>query len=76
MKKLLAASFFALMIGGFSSCSAQKQKNALPNKKEVLEVAERANRYFMNKWPDPGKEIVGKKYGRVIFGPVRFIMKD
>ncbi|WP_326984003.1 glycoside hydrolase family 88 protein [Chryseobacterium sp. MYb264] len=61
MKKLLTASFVALMIGGFSSCSAQKQKNALPNKKEVLEVAERTNKYFMDKWTDPGKEIVGKK---------------
>ncbi|GAA5089696.1 glycoside hydrolase family 88 protein [Chryseobacterium ginsengisoli] len=64
MKKLLTASFFALIIGGTTSCLAQKQvtkKVNLPNKKEVLEVAERANKYFMNKWPDPGKEIVGKK---------------
>ncbi|WEK71027.1 MAG: glycoside hydrolase family 88 protein [Candidatus Chryseobacterium colombiense] len=63
MKKLLAASFFALVMGGANSCSAQKanKKADLPNKKEVLEVAERANKYFMDKWPDPGKEIVGKK---------------
>lgn len=63
MKKLLAASFFALVMGGATSCSAQRaiKKADLPNKKEVLEVAERANKYFMNKWPDPGKEIVGKK---------------
>lgn len=64
MKKLLTASFLALIIGGTASCWAQKQvmkKVNLPNKKEVLEVAERANKYFMNKWPDPGKEVVGKK---------------
>ncbi|SMP14648.1 glycoside hydrolase family 88/105 protein [Chryseobacterium profundimaris] len=65
MKKLLTTGFFALMIAGMTSCSVQKQNKVtnadLPNKKEVLEVAERANRYFMNKWPDPGKEIVGKK---------------
>ncbi|MEC3875458.1 glycoside hydrolase family 88/105 protein [Chryseobacterium salviniae] len=65
MKKLLTAGFFALMIAGMTSCSVQKQNTTanadLPNKKEVLEVAERANRYFMNKWPDPGKEVVGKK---------------
>lgn len=65
MKKLLTTGLFALMITGMTSCSVQKQNTAanagLPNKKEVLEVAERANRYFMNKWPDPGKEVVGKK---------------
>lgn len=65
MKKLLATGLFALMITGMTSCSVQKQSTAanagLPNKKEVLEVAERANRYFMDKWPDPGKEVVGKK---------------
>ncbi|MFC3158968.1 glycoside hydrolase family 88 protein [Chryseobacterium arachidis] len=64
MKKLLTAGFFAVIIGGFSSCTAQKQKNAkvvLPNKKEVLEVAQRTNQYFMNKWPDTKKDIVGKK---------------
>lgn len=65
MKKLLTTGFFALVIAGINSCSVQKQNTAtnanLPDKKEVLEVAERANQYFMNKWPDAGKEIVGKK---------------
>lgn len=65
MKRLLTTGFFAVVIAGLTSCSVQKQNTAtsmnLPDKKEVLEVAERANRYFMNKWPDPGKEIVGKK---------------
>lgn len=65
MKKLLTTGFFALVIVGINSCSVQKQNTATsanhPDKKEVLEVAERANQYFMNKWPDAGKEIVGKK---------------
>ncbi len=65
MKRLLTTGFFAVVIAGLTSCSVQKQNTAtstnLPDKKEILEVAERANRYFMNKWPDPGKEIVGKK---------------
>ena len=65
MKKLLTASFFALIIGGTISCSVQSPGSAktvaLPNKKEVLEVSRRANQYFMNKWPDTKKDIVGKK---------------
>lgn len=65
MKRLLTTGFFAMIIAGMTSCSVQKQNTAtsvnLPDKKEVLEVAERANHYFMNKWPDAGKEIVGKK---------------
>ncbi len=55
---------FALIFGVLSSCTVQKSsvKNTdLPDKKEVLEVARHANHYFMNKWPDPGKEVVGKK---------------
>jgi rhamnogalacturonyl hydrolase YesR len=30
----------------------------LPKKKEVLKVMQLTNRYFMQKWPDPGKPIV------------------
>lgn len=65
MKKILMrTAVFALVFGALSSCSVQKSTANnidLPNKKEVLETAERANQYFMNKWPDTGKEIVGKK---------------
>lgn len=65
MKRLLTTGLFAMIITGMTSCSIQKQSTAtnatIPDKKEVLEVAERANQYFMNKWPDPGKEVVGKK---------------
>lgn len=34
------------------------QGQRLPNKKAVLQVMQKANRYFMNKWPDPGKSII------------------
>lgn len=65
MKKILMrTAVFALIFGALSSCSVQKSTANnidLLNKKEVLETAERANQYFMNKWPDTGKEIVGKK---------------
>ncbi|MHA6247398.1 glycoside hydrolase family 88/105 protein [Pontibacter sp. CAU 1760] len=33
----------------------------LPQKKEVLETLTLANAYFMQKWPDPGKEVVTNK---------------
>ncbi|MFP3591120.1 glycoside hydrolase family 88 protein [Chryseobacterium sp. SIMBA_038] len=65
MKKILMrTAVFAVIFGALSSCSIQKSATNnidLPNKKEVLETAERANQYFMDKWPDTGKEIVGKK---------------
>ncbi len=34
------------------------QAQRLPNKKEVLAAMTLTNQYFMNKWPDPGREIV------------------
>lgn len=37
-----------------SVCSTAQQ---LPSKKDVLKTLTLANQYFMNKWPDPGKEI-------------------
>ena len=56
MKKIgliTSAVLFSFLCLLSADLSAQK----IPTKKEVLEVAELANRYFMNKWPDPGKEI-------------------
>ncbi len=38
-------------------CSFVSTAQQLPSKKEVLKTLELANQYFMNKWPDPGKEI-------------------
>ena len=33
----------------------------LPDPEQTLEMMRRANRYFMNKWPDPGQNIVTEK---------------
>ena len=41
------------------TCPAQAQK--LPDKKDVLAKMTLANAYFMQIWPDPGKEIVTNK---------------
>jgi len=41
----------------FIFLSLQLTAQKIPSKKEVLKTAELANAYFMNKWPDPGKEI-------------------
>ena len=49
---------FAVLVLACSFSQAQK----LPSKNEVLAKMELANTYFMNKWPDPGKEtVVGSK---------------
>lgn len=40
----------------------------LSSRQDVLEQMERANHYFMSKWPDPGEDIVTDK--------VRPTMKD
>lgn len=56
MKKLKYLGLTALCSGLLFICfevAAQK----LPAKKDVLKAAILANSYFMNKWPDAGKEI-------------------
>lgn len=58
MKKintLLNLSLLLLLAG--TSCKAQQ----IPQKKEVVKAMELANNYFMQKWPDPGKEITTNK---------------
>ena len=47
---------FALLLMA-TAVSAQK----LPSKKKILKPLRQANEYFMNKWPDPGKEIVTER---------------
>jgi unsaturated rhamnogalacturonyl hydrolase len=37
------------------------QAQTLPSKRDILKTMTVANQYFMNKWPDPGKEIVTDK---------------
>ncbi len=46
--------FYILLV--FSSLILHAQK--LPSKKDILESLRLTNKYFMNKWPDPGKTIV------------------
>ena len=53
--KLRYLIFFFLLVAEIAS--AQK----LPSKKKILKPLRKANEYFMNKWPDPGKEIVTER---------------
>lgn len=48
---------FLLITAGWIFISMQTFAQKIPSKKEVLKVARLANTYFMNKWPDPVKEI-------------------
>ncbi len=43
------------------------QAQRLPAKKEMLALMTLTNTYFMDKWPDPGKEITTNKQDPVIF---------
>jgi rhamnogalacturonyl hydrolase YesR len=47
-----------LLITLFSASLIQVYAQKLPSKKKILEPLRLANRYFMNKWPDPGKSII------------------
>ena len=49
--KLLALLF--VMFTAFESFSQK-----LPSRKKIVRTMQLANRYFMNKWPDPGKSII------------------
>jgi len=53
-KPILTAALLALL-----TFPTQAQK--LPKKKAILKTMTRANDYFMQKWPDTGKEIVTNK---------------
>ena len=50
-----------LVIGLMCAFTMNINAQQKPNKKEVLEVMERANTYFMNHWPDPGHTITTNK---------------
>lgn len=47
--------------GMFLAAAIAAQAQPLPSKKEVLKVMQLTNHYFMQKWPDPGKEITTNK---------------
>jgi unsaturated rhamnogalacturonyl hydrolase len=46
-----------LLISFFCFASLSSQAQQIPAKKDVLRTLTLANQYFMNKWPDPEKEI-------------------
>ncbi|OON65632.1 glycoside hydrolase family 88 protein [Hymenobacter sp. CRA2] len=48
-----------LLLPGWAVAAPQAAK--LPRKKDLLKTMTLANDYFMQKWPDPGKEIVTNK---------------
>jgi len=54
MKKLVTLTIILL---NFSFVS-YNQKVKIPTKQDVLQKMTIANKYFMEKWPDPGKQIV------------------
>lgn len=53
------ATGYCLLLALLVSGSLQAQQ--LPSQKNILEPLERANAYFMNKWPDAGKTIITNK---------------
>lgn len=57
LKTTLKASLMVLWLLPVLAAQAQR----LPKKKAVLRTMTRANDYFMQKWPDTGKEIVTNK---------------
>jgi len=59
MKKTGRIARHVLIAGVLLSAVAiQSTAQRLPDKKQILKKMELANQYFMNKWPDPGKDIV------------------
>lgn len=51
--------FLSIILAFLFFCSVQALRaQRLPVKKDVLAAMVLTNKYFMNKWPDPGKEIV------------------
>jgi unsaturated rhamnogalacturonyl hydrolase len=53
----LSGTLWLLLLAGMLTVHAQK----LPSKKDILANMTLANAYFMQSWPDPGKEIVTNK---------------
>jgi unsaturated rhamnogalacturonyl hydrolase len=55
--KTIRLTGIPIFISFFSFISVYSTAQQLPDRKEVLRTLTLANQYFMNKWPDPGKEI-------------------
>lgn len=50
--------FFTAIFCCFLLVSADTFAQKMPVKKDILDVMAKTNKYFMEKWPDPGKEIM------------------
>lgn len=63
MKSKFPLWCFVLLIlsGAFLSGCNRQLSSHLPEKETILKTLTLANDYFMQKWPDPGKEIVTNK---------------
>ncbi|MCC9165800.1 glycoside hydrolase family 88/105 protein [Pontibacter harenae] len=59
-KTFVRISFF-LCLFAFACKTQDVGTEKLPKKSKILETLTLANDYFMQKWPDPGKEIVTNK---------------
>ncbi|WP_114780691.1 glycoside hydrolase family 88/105 protein [Botryobacter ruber] len=62
---LFRVSLLTLLALFGAACASQKSAKSaeasLPEKEQILQTLRLANNYFMQKWPDPGKEIVTNK---------------
>ena len=56
---LLNAIVFCMFIPAFAFCQATGDQE--PSLQDILSAMATANDYFMNKWPDPGEDIVTDK---------------
>lgn len=58
MSKNVLRCLQAVLLFVMVAPSTHLHAQPLPDKKKVLSVMKLTNAYFMNKWPDPGKEII------------------
>lgn len=62
MRRILPLGVLCFTLA-LTGCGSQKNATAgtekIPSKASVLEVMQRTNTYFMNKWPDPGAPTFG-----------------
>src|ERR1044071_9340148 len=55
---MIHRSKLLLLLAGALMMTVAVHAQKIPSKKSVLKAMRLTNKYFMNKWPDPGKSIV------------------
>src|ERR1044071_5185861 len=55
---MIHRSKLLLLLAGALMMTVAVHAQKIPSKKSVLKAMRLTNKYFMNKWPDPGKPIV------------------